>query len=491
MEFAQQLSSLSSLYDILPARKNVVHSKSYIPVLNRLQREIDLLNDSRRWEGTLGEGSSDLNAATNQGLQQSHQRGDSISESIAEFEPGKQYPTVDFHGKPIAMTLPDVEKGQVYYLKVLAYHEIAQALVEQKQVALYTVAVVDPEFIPHKEDDVKICFNLYPKNGDDTTPYKYWYEIWKDIETDKVWTKTLTNGRHGFKDIVELTKEERDATQRLRECWRNKKEKLKKIIWKHGDKLKRVDKIVCFGLGSLSTRKPKYFVQHLAAVTLREEIELIRKKDDECSKHPAVQIIAQDPAYCSNCKDILKSLLNIEAVDTFEGHDSLTRTTTTMSVSPSAPVCQMIADLTVDFGGPLAMICDDFHLDIMEVRDVKDIDDQPTKNMVGYKTKSITEDLDDAVEMLKMTREEYIRRYKGETPIYLVQKWLKAGKNVGGLGRRGLMSGETLEWWMKKSKTDGKELSEEEVEEYAKWEEAHEANTLVYFSEVRMFIRRD
>jgi hypothetical protein len=125
-------------------------------------------------------------------------------------------------------------------------------------------------------------------------------------------------------DVDKLTEKQQEypnQAERLAAHWGSIKDRFTKCIEKHENELRRVDKIICFGLGALELESPRSYVQHLAAVFLRDEIKRIRGKDE---KNPDVQILAQDPAYCIDFKEIMRTGLDIEAVDTFESHMSLT-----------------------------------------------------------------------------------------------------------------------------------------------------------------------
>jgi hypothetical protein len=130
-----------------------------------------------------------------------------------------------------------------------------------------------------------------------------------------------------------------------------------------------VKNMVCFGLGRLrydphnefGHHADKCLLQHYAAVKIRDIIaEKQNKKPEE------IPIFAQDPAYCENCKWLLKNKFGeksddgkygIEVVESNSGYLKVDGNTFVMSICPYAPIRQIIGDITLGTGGPAGMLC--------------------------------------------------------------------------------------------------------------------------------------
>ncbi|KAF2713430.1 hypothetical protein K504DRAFT_450128 [Pleomassaria siparia CBS 279.74] len=146
----------------------------------------------------------------------------------------------------------------------------------------------------------------------------------------------------------------------LREEWERNpaSQRLKMLIDRHADRLQHVDQIVCFALGALDKTRKREYTQHLAACTIRDALE----GPPGCSGGKKIaKILAQDPTYCDNCTSILLRSTGIETTTGFEGTLQVTENTLVVCISPSAPICQMLADLAFEAGRkmPIAMLCND------------------------------------------------------------------------------------------------------------------------------------
>jgi hypothetical protein len=124
-----------------------------------------------------------------------------------------------------------------------------------------------------------------------------------------------------------------------------------------------VKNMVCFGLGTLQLDPDKPFgnhadqnlLQHHAAVKIRDMIAQKQNKKPE-----EIPIFAQDPCYCEKCKWLLKNKFGkpgIEIVKSNSGYLKVDGNTFVVSVCPTAPVRQIIGDITFDKGGPAGMLC--------------------------------------------------------------------------------------------------------------------------------------
>ncbi|KAF1841001.1 uncharacterized protein K460DRAFT_420836 [Cucurbitaria berberidis CBS 394.84] len=149
-----------------------------------------------------------------------------------------------------------------------------------------------------------------------------------------------------------------------RNCCGGKMERFRDLQtrWKEGDLcnelvqnlqsirqyMRPIDRIVCFGLGSLENDRA--FLQHVVAATIRDTLQDPNEKP--------MRFIAQDPAYCNNCETVLRYMFGITVVEQPEGFLDVERNTFVMAVSPDASISQWTLDKTYRFGGPAALMCD-------------------------------------------------------------------------------------------------------------------------------------
>ncbi|KAL1595304.1 hypothetical protein SLS60_009994 [Paraconiothyrium brasiliense] len=224
-------------------------------------------------------------------------------------------------------------------------------------------------------------------------PWKLWGCSW-DTGTwhldGEYWGYKFTNGllHYVWKNIETLTEEEKQNKEDLGRLWKTLSDRLKSLIDKYQSALKHIDKVICFGLGSLHIGKARSFVQHKAAATVAEALTKLRR-DNNISTTPVI-ILAQDPAYCSNCIKILKDDLKIIATAEYEDFFKVDRNTFVVSFAPAGPIFPIIADLTLNSAGPAAMLCDEIVIDYMRPHNEEGnwIDNEPTKNLVeGYQEK--------------------------------------------------------------------------------------------------------
>jgi hypothetical protein len=158
---------------------------------------------------------------------------------------------------------------------------------------------------------------------------------------------------------------------------------LKGLIYKHGEKLKYVDQIICFALGSLQKNIewidedtgipgykefPRVFIQHMVAVTIRDTIHEILEREPQAGEdqpRKTIRILSQDPAYCRNCSKVLLKHLQIETTRDFQGMVDVAdqdKNSFVISMSATNNIVSMICDVTKPFRGPLAMLCDEIEL---------------------------------------------------------------------------------------------------------------------------------
>ncbi len=125
-----------------------------------------------------------------------------------------------------------------------------------------------------------------------------------------------------------------------------------------GKSMRRVDQILCFGLGCISADKwcERSFIQHLAGSTVRDIIA--RNQHNSDSRESAPKLLAQDPCYCPPAKAWLATHFNMSFLDDPEGFKAVDEHTFILSFAPNVPVRQIVQGLTYDEGGPAGMFCD-------------------------------------------------------------------------------------------------------------------------------------
>lgn len=405
---------LTDLYDlVLRERQGCIWTINAIIEADKLQQKIDKFNKKSSLQQA-------LDSDQEQGITAAEElRADifQLNSELGGFGPGAKYKSRNVFGVDVDREVEnfgDLAPGGVRYLLLVmeGYWSIAKGLSADST----------------KETDTQLLYKIIARNAtrhqkerschDDTTAYSYWNKRWNaDVahSDDKVWIKTKhddssENYIFEFVSRAQLTDEKREEDERVEAQWHNSRKKLIGLLMKHKDKLKNVENVLCFGLGALDWRHPRSFVQHLAAATIRDTLNSIQQRGPS----EGIQVIAQDPAYCSNCTNILKSELSIEAVTSLKGFKEVTRNSFIITVAPSAPVCQIIADLTLNDGGPAAMLCDRFGDDYLAQErtrdgtlDALDTSDEPTRNMVEYKKRCVIESFEDLEELPGMSYDAY------------------------------------------------------------------------------------
>jgi hypothetical protein len=478
----QNTPKLTQLYDEdLPKVGNRVWSVDRVEEMDGLAKKIKAFNERLQGSDTKGLGE--------------------VGEQ-SSFKPGTKYSTMDVLGNRFNLVIPAVNPGEKLELQATPYHILAKArgntTVPLADRALWKITAVN---VGHGATGE--CHKSSAGLKSDYSSYHFWRDRWEGLITHvdgNVWRKREKheggNGNYHseFVSWSELTDKQLAEDSLLLQQWTNKREMLQKHIREFGKQLINVDKIICFGLGGLKSNLPKTFVQHLAAVTVRDEIYKLRGR-----KGAKIEIIAQDPAYCANCAKVLKDVLNITAVTGFEGHLSLTRNTFVISVLPGGPVGQMVADLTLDFGGPATMLCDAIDDDYMAPEHTPlghYHSDEPTRNMVAYKQRCEIRDFSDAMNVLGMTYAAFENEYPTVTGT-LLRQWVEdQKKDIRGIGPP------YTEQWLEdrvnellKGCEEGKRkltpLTDDEKEYVRKCNSFHKLETDVYFRTSALCVRKD
>ncbi|KAF2648210.1 hypothetical protein K491DRAFT_722771 [Lophiostoma macrostomum CBS 122681] len=179
-----------------------------------------------------------------------------------------------------------------------------------------------------------------------------------------------------------------DTIQEASEAWEDLPyhNALVSYLLEHSDEMEQVDQIICFGHGPLCEFRSQ--VQHLAASTIRRVL-LAKHKMSSTGFEKEIKIYAQDPAYCNNCKTLLKKQYNIEVLDDHDGFLQLNKNSFVVSIAPDVPVRQIAVDMTFDEGGPAGMLCTKIRDESKEEVTMLDFADPWSPRLEAYKKKCI------------------------------------------------------------------------------------------------------
>ncbi|KAF2255505.1 hypothetical protein BU26DRAFT_512477 [Trematosphaeria pertusa] len=208
------------------------------------------------------------------------------------------------------------------------------------------------------------------------------YEMSKDPEkytTEQVPLARVPSRRAAgsAESVAELVKD-------LQQRWLVSKmcAQLRELLRKTADKMPRIEKIICFGLGSISSfpewypgfgdqypgwlsrmSTRNYILQHLGAVTIAATLNEVYGK---VTDRPPIRILAQDPGYTDTDRSILSELeIPMEIINDPEGFLAIDESTFIMTCRCAAPVYEIAADLTASSQcgrGPAAFIADELGL---------------------------------------------------------------------------------------------------------------------------------
>lgn len=146
-----------------------------------------------------------------------------------------------------------------------------------------------------------------------------------------------------------------------------------------------VKSVACFGLGELKqdTDRSPYdhiianYLQHIVALEIRNWLAFKQKMEPK-----NIPIYAQDPKYCTNCKDILENELGFQVVEGNSGFLNVDGNTFVVTSAPTVPVRQIVGDLTKGVGGPAGFLCQPIDGDGVEASD--GIVDMPSRNLYQF-----------------------------------------------------------------------------------------------------------
>ncbi|KAF1953604.1 hypothetical protein CC80DRAFT_551248 [Byssothecium circinans] len=139
-------------------------------------------------------------------------------------------------------------------------------------------------------------------------------------------------------------------------------QKLKAHLEKYGNEMEEVRTVLCFGLGPLKLEQAsaeemedhvaRAFLQHTAAFLIRSTLEEVQGMGD-------IRVGVQDPLYCGKCKELLYTKYKCDMMESPTGFEYIyNQNAFIVTKSPTAPVRQIVGDLTVGFGGPAGILCD-------------------------------------------------------------------------------------------------------------------------------------
>lgn len=348
-----------------------------------------------------------------------------LKKNLDDFGPGKDYEVATVSGNPQILTLPNfsaqrprlnlVPNGIVEISKSVGSNDVPDE--NSPYARLYEIKAVS--VTSHEKNHE--CTHEDP-------PWKLWEVSWDKGDwslNGKYWDKFLQEDKIAWKffAVEQLSKENREGKEQLATIWKKLSGQLTTMLKDYGDTLKIVDQIICFGLGTLNIGKARSFIQHKAAATVAKALNELRQ--DHGIETP-VTILAQDAAYCSECSETLKKNFNMRTTTGLDGFFYIDRNTFVITFAPTGPICPIIADLTCEFGGPAAMLCDKIESDYLLPEKKLNgnwIDNEPTMNLVKYKEGCHSEDFGDIseiwkglLERLAMSRAEFFNHEKYSQP---------------------------------------------------------------------------
>jgi hypothetical protein len=183
----------------------------------------------------------------------------------------------------------------------------------------------------------------------------------------------------------ELLAEFRDKWMKSQFC-----QDLVELLERNASHMNKVLKVVGIGLGALrfddecgSEEESGYFarsyLQHIAAVVIRDTLQ-------KAQNTPHIDIIVQDPMYCTNCENYLRTNYGILVHTDPGGFLAVDDKTFVLTKKPGINVRQIVMDITDSYGGPAGILCDV----IENTGQVKDLGDDPSSQRCwDYQWKSM------------------------------------------------------------------------------------------------------
>lgn len=327
------------------------------------------------------------------------------------FGANNTYNARDLTGNIQALPIPDIDNDQHLVLCFKGFVEISKAfgfgdiLIGNPQKRL--VYEVKAMSVPSHER-TQNCIR-------ESELWGFWRKSWGTGEwlwKNKVFDHWVSAGQvvWGWRGVHSVLPERLKMKKEQAAIAKKVADRLVELIHKHESTLLSVDRVVCIGLGALDVEKPRSFVQHLAAHTAAETMRSMRQK---LGVDTPIEIIAQDPAYCDQCIEVLRSELGVRATRTYDAFSKVDKNAFVITFAPTGPICGIIADLTLESGGPAAMLCDEIVQDYLRPQneEAKYIDNEPTKNLVEYTRRCSVDYFGDAQECMGMSYEEFLERF--------------------------------------------------------------------------------
>jgi hypothetical protein len=146
-------------------------------------------------------------------------------------------------------------------------------------------------------------------------------------------------------DTENPMKETRPWTSKWTKAWRSSdvRKRLIKTVKENASTMRRVTKIVCFGLSHILPDKncDRFYIQHLAASDIATILSATQAKNPDDAND--IEIFAQDPAYTATCKALLGEMSPpIKVVDfaTAEGLSLIDENTFIISLNTTASILE-------------------------------------------------------------------------------------------------------------------------------------------------------
>lgn len=422
--------SLKDLYkNVLPNIEGRIWKKGTFNTLNYWQEHIDLYNQIVRRERALYanpqtlEDEPALKIYHNPKVNEARKTIENLRRELGPFKPGVQYRPQDMYGKTCESRVPETTAEEPLLTIVMSsYLDVAKSSAAKASGKgdLDPLWTIKPRRVLEHEK-LRPCSVDYPLYSNLAS---YWFSNW--IDEDDVPegdAKKLIEIRGQLVSIDKawemLTEEGLEAVIKLKKVWVTVRRQLESLLEKHADYLQDVTQVICFGLGALHSTRCKTYAQHLAAVTIRDTLQRIQRAR---GVERDILLVAQDPQYCSSCE---KNLPEFDIVTDLTGFLKLTKDTFVVTVAPGAPVCEIVADVLKDEGGPAAMLCNTFSNDYLCYPDTDYTTDEPTENLVDFKKRCVMEDFDDSQTVLGMSYDAFVKDYT--FPAKLRKQYVDSG----------------------------------------------------------------
>ncbi|KAF2829112.1 hypothetical protein CC86DRAFT_403769 [Ophiobolus disseminans] len=337
-----------------------------------------------------------------------------LQKHLDEFFPRKNYDTIDMFGDRHSLGVPQLTVEEPFLnLMLRSYMAISKGIPPEKSAHLWKI---NTRIESHHERLV-LCPEKDPC-------WEFWKLRWQRGSVanaeDMVWQRLKSldsqeQRKYEFRKRKNLSTDDEEVEVTQADQWNITRTKLEAIILKHAASLKDVNKVVCFALGALHHGTPKSYVQHLAAATIRDTL---RKFHKDAGKEKEIEVIAQDPAYDERCKNILRDILDIRAVTNLDGFSAITKSTFVVSIAPAAAVVEIVADITLEYDGPTAILCDEIFDDVLAPETEPEVNygsEWSTKNSVSFKQRCVGEEFGDEQYVLGMSLDKHEGKWSRET----------------------------------------------------------------------------